>query len=509
MSSFNKTSSEDKWKQKYLSLLDEQDRLEKDQGEKEKLLCKIITRLALLATGFSPDLDPYLIQIRKQLKKGLINDTLKQQLEQFSDALLKLDDAPGKQDPSILFQFLERQFPRRQAEFKKVENTWHKNQYSSQQDMLLALHDLIDEEQSVVSEIPQQEIDANLVCRQLIRLLESTEIPEPFVERADRLKQQLQEGEDLTVLLEDTLSLLSDIKKSLLNEQQAMAEFLSQLTEQLNQLGEQANGAAETFVRCNKKRNLLDQSVTRQMQDLKQRSADATQLESLKQLVSSRLSKITEEVQQHKQQEKADQQKTQQTIEALSNKIKQLEKESQGIKENLQQAREQALRDPLTKLPNRLAYEERLQTEINRHQRTGSPLSLIIWDIDFFKKINDTFGHKAGDKTLQIIARLLQNHCRKMDFISRFGGEEFVMLLADTSVEAARVIAEKLRKTIESAGFNSGGDKIKITVSCGISEFGPDESGETVFKRADEALYQAKKNGRNQCVVATTPTEKS
>jgi diguanylate cyclase len=507
MSSFKQTPSDDKWKKKYLSLLDEQDRLEKDQQEKEKLLCKIITRLALLATGFSAELDPYLIQIRKQLKKGLINETLKQQLEQFSDALLKLDDAPGKQDPSLLFEFLERQFPKRQAEFKKIQMAWQKNQYSSQQDMLLALHDLIDEEQSVVSEIPQQEIDTSLVCQQLIKLLESTEIPEPFIDRAEQLKEQLQQSDDLTVLLDDTLTLLSEIKKNLLQEQQAMAEFLGQLTEQLNQLGEQTSKASESFAQSNKKRNLLDQSVSRQMQDLQQCSANATQLEALKQLVTSRLSKITEEVQQHKLQEKADQQKTQQTIEALCQKIKFLEKESQDIKENLEKARHQALRDPLTKLPNRLAYEERLQTEIDRFQRTGAPLAMAIWDIDFFKKINDTFGHKAGDKTLQIIARLLQKHCRKIDFIARFGGEEFVMLLPNTSAEAARVIAEKLRKTIESAGFNSGGNKINITVSCGLSEFSPGENGETVFKRADEALYQAKNNGRNQCVIASPPNK--
>ncbi len=507
MSLFDQTPADDKWKKKYLSLLDEQDRLEKDQEEKERLLCKIITRLALLATGFSAELDPYLIQIRKQLKKGLVNEALKRQLEQFSDALLKLDDAPGKQDPTLLFQFLQRQFPKRQAEFKKIQSAWQKNQFSSQQDMLLALHDLIDEEQSVISEIPQQEVDADLVCQQLLRLLESTEIPEPFVERTERLKGKLQQGGSLTALLDDTLTLLSEIKKTLLQEQQAMAEFLSQLTERLNQLGIEASGASDSFDQYNKKRNLLDQSVSRQMQDLQQCSANATQLESLKQLVSSRLSKITEEVQQHKQQEKIDQEKTQQTIAALSKKIKKLEKESQVIKDNLEKARDQALRDPLTKLPNRLAYQERLQTEISRYQRTGAPLSLLIWDIDFFKKINDAFGHKAGDKTLQIIARLLQNHCRKMDFISRFGGEEFVMLLADTSAEAALVIAEKLRRTIESAGFNSGGHKIKITVSCGISEFGPGENEDTVFKRADVALYQAKKNGRNQCVVAKTIIE--
>jgi len=506
MSLFNSKKTQDKWEKKYFSLIDEHERLEKDQQKKEQLLCKIITRLALVATGVSPQLDPYLTQIRKQLKKGLINDNLKQQLEQFSDTLLKLDETSDKQDPEFLIQFLQRQFPRRKTEFDRVYKFWQQGKYTTQHDMLLALHELVDEEQAVVSDIPQQQLDVDLICRQLLKLLENTEIPEPFSQRAETLKIQLQDGEPLPFLLEETLTLLSDIKKHLLQERQDMARFLSQISSQLNALGNQTQGISDAFVQGNKKRNLLDQSFTQQMQDLQENSANATELDSLKQLISSSLENITQQLQQHQQQEKAAQQQTQQKIDQLSSEIKRLENESSMLETQLQQARHLAFKDPLTQLPNRLAYDERLEAELARFRRTGTPLSMAIWDIDFFKKINDNFGHKAGDKTLQIIGRLLQQHCRKMDFIARFGGEEFVMLLPDTDSQAALIIAEKLRKTIEKTGFNSGGHKIRITVSCGISQFNPDDTAEAVFKRADAALYKAKNNGRNQCVIEPAQT---
>ena len=104
----------------------------------------------------------------------------------------------------------------------------------------------------------------------------------------------------------------------------------------------------------------------------------------------------------------------------------------------------------------------------------------------------------AGDKVLKIIAKSLQNNLRDTDFIARFGGEEFVALMPETSAEEAKLVAEKLRKKIESSPFNFKKEPVQITVSFGISQFGQDESVDDVFSRADKALYQAKDNGRNQ-----------
>lgn len=99
------------------------------------------------------------------------------------------------------------------------------------------------------------------------------------------------------------------------------------------------------------------------------------------------------------------------------------------------------------------------------------PLTVLIWDIDLFKLINDNFGHRAGDKTLALVAQLILNNCRETDFVARFGGEEFVMLLPNTNSEQAFILAEKIRSIIANSGFNHNGRAIKLTISCGISQF--------------------------------------
>jgi diguanylate cyclase len=178
-----------------------------------------------------------------------------------------------------------------------------------------------------------------------------------------------------------------------------------------------------------------------------------------------------------------------------------MESESTELKIKLEIAQQNATRDPLTRLPNRLAFEERMTSEVARWHRNGLPLTMLIWDIDFFKRINDTYGHKTGDKALVIIAQILEEHCRKSDFVARFGGEEFVMLFPDTDAQTALLVANKLRTTVEKTSFKASGDKISITLSCGLSQFLTGDTYEAIFERADKALYQAKQNGRNQCVV--------
>ena len=127
--------------------------------------------------------------------------------------------------------------------------------------------------------------------------------------------------------------------------------------------------------------------------------------------------------------------------------------------------------DALTEIPNRLSYEKKSAEEISRWKRFSNPLSLAIWDIDFFKKVNDTYGHKAGDKVLKTIAQLLVQSIRETDFFARYGGEEFVMLLPGTKQEETLRLVNKLREQVESCGFHYHGESVKITMSCGVSSF--------------------------------------
>lgn len=159
--------------------------------------------------------------------------------------------------------------------------------------------------------------------------------------------------------------------------------------------------------------------------------------------------------------------------------------------------------DFLTGLPNRRALESRLRENVDRSNRYGSTFSLVIIDVDHFKKVNDEHGHMAGDRTLKALADLLSGHMRGSDVLARYGGEEFVLILPETAGEQAERMAERIRRHVENATFKYSGTTIQVTVSIGVGEVRrPKDTAEGVFERVDAALYKAKQNGRNSVVRA-------
>ena len=154
--------------------------------------------------------------------------------------------------------------------------------------------------------------------------------------------------------------------------------------------------------------------------------------------------------------------------------------------------------DALTGIYNRRFLESRLKEECERHIRYSRPLSVLMIDIDFFKKVNDTHGHQGGDLVLKNVASKAVTVIRKTDFMARYGGEEFCCILPETDSIAAETVAENLRVSIEQMESHFQDRLIKVTVSLGISSFDPGDSPDTLLNRADEALYQAKRSGRNR-----------
>jgi len=169
-----------------------------------------------------------------------------------------------------------------------------------------------------------------------------------------------------------------------------------------------------------------------------------------------------------------------------------------------------ALYDKLTNVHNRRYFDERLKTETQKSFSNHTPLSLVMVDIDFFKKVNDTYGHHAGDSVLSKIASLLKNSVRKDDTVARYGGEEFVLVLPGAKLEVTAIIAERIRRLIETTPFEIEGGQIPITISMGISNLPAHQakSEEELVKMADQALYNAKKEGRNRvCIFLGYSTE--
>lgn len=196
-------------------------------------------------------------------------------------------------------------------------------------------------------------------------------------------------------------------------------------------------------------------------------------------------------------------------ISVLNNEMANLNRELQKKNRALNRANatitELMRTDPLTGLANRRFFMEILEKEISLARRHRAPLSLIMVDLDHFKKINDAYGHDQGDEVLKAFAALLQRHTRKEDLPARFGGEEFILILPHADLINALATAERVRQEQEAVLLPGIG--IRVTASFGVSQFISTDDLESLIKRADEALYAAKASGRNRVVGAPMPVE--
>ncbi|WP_305907260.1 GGDEF domain-containing protein [Methylomarinum sp. Ch1-1] len=166
------------------------------------------------------------------------------------------------------------------------------------------------------------------------------------------------------------------------------------------------------------------------------------------------------------------------------------------------QALQMAYTDPLTKTKNRTAFNDTIEREYRLANRNANHLSLIFLDIDWFKTINDSCGHEGGDTALTSVANLIKDSVRGSDLVFRYGGEEFVVLLSETNLEDAGIIAERIRMAIENHTLAYGLEILNMTASLGVSSLRGNDSIESLINRADSAMYQAKMNGKNNVKLA-------
>ncbi|MEX6502135.1 GGDEF domain-containing protein [Pseudomonas zhanjiangensis] len=163
---------------------------------------------------------------------------------------------------------------------------------------------------------------------------------------------------------------------------------------------------------------------------------------------------------------------------------------------------QKALRDPLTNTGNRIAMDQILQREVDLARRNLQPLSLLMLDLDHFKRINDQHGHSVGDEVLKAVATSLKSQLRNVDMVFRYGGEEFLVLLSGTCREAAGIVGERLRQAVLGLQCLAQGQAIDLSISIGCATLLPGESVESLLRRADSALYVAKRDGRNRLSMA-------
>lgn len=359
----------------------------------------------------------------------------------------------------------------------------------SEQDILYALPD---------SPEPSYSSVAKHIEDTLIGLLDDLTLPERHRPQAEAMRDRLKNGlnwYELLPILDDLATLMLAITDSGQHEFEA---YLQQLNERLEAFQSNLQAASEGHADNSSAARAMDTQIREQVDGLQTSVQEAADLDDLKQVLENHLEGLLGTMDQHQKQRDAREQEVAARLKGLAERVAHMEQEALGFREHLEEQRQKALIDPLTGLPNRAAWSERLEHEIKQWQQHGNTLSLAMLDLDHFKRINDNYGHLAGDKVLKIIATVLRKRLRGADFIARFGGEEFVLLLPATPPAVGAKLLETLRAAIEACPFHFKGERVTITISMGLASFRAGEHSDLVLKRADQALYRAKNAGRNR-----------
>jgi diguanylate cyclase len=428
-------------------------------SENEKLLYKIVIQFLIFSQGSNKLLEPHLLQIGKRLRNGASIGQLTPELQSISKTLTHISK---QSKPDI--------------EITKVDEG-----HDERNDYLL---------------------------KRIDELLTDIGVSQRFQKQANALKRSAKSeltSESYKNVVDAGIALLLEIRAYSETEQQGLDSFLISMTKELSNIERQVKIAGQANRLSIENRENLNTTMNNQLGRMKDVNDSAQELVVLKSQTGVHLERLMQQLIEHKQKEDERQWQAQEQIELMAQKLKDLEAETANLRSKLQIEHDKAMCDFLTGLPNRLAYNARAEVEVNRWRRYKTPLSLAIFDIDRFKRINDTYGHKAGDKTLALIGQLLSSHCRETDFAARYGGEEFVILMPSTDANQALEMAENIRHIILNSGFNFNGEDVNLSVSCGISEFNNDDQLDDVFVRADQALYQCKQAGRNRCAVYKDP----
>ncbi|WP_051275400.1 GGDEF domain-containing protein [Aestuariibacter salexigens] len=317
-----------------------------------------------------------------------------------------------------------------------------------------------------------------------------------------QIRQRILDGISQTELLECCLLLLRIIVRDLIEEAELADKFVREMHQSLISMQTTVGDSVKSTKAAFEAKQENTQVIRAQLSDFGDMVTDSDDLQKLKEQANDYLAKLSSTL---NAQEKADQKEELKVVKLLSemqSQLTRLEKQTNTYRKKLIDQRIETHTDPLTKVANRIAYDERMETEYARHKRTGSPLCVAIVDVDRFKSINDKYGHAAGDKTLKILAKHIGDCLRSTDFLARWGGEEFVMLFPDTKLEDLHKPLETIRKKLEKLPFKFKQEKVTITASFGATCFNSGETVEDVFERADKNLYQAKNSGRNLVIIS-------
>jgi diguanylate cyclase (GGDEF)-like protein len=275
-------------------------------------------------------------------------------------------------------------------------------------------------------------------------------------------------------------------------------DFLSELSENLGTIEKELF----SYQTHNRETYLLHDrfcdNLLSHTEDLNDAVCSLNPVNGTRQFIASRLNTIGKALELKKKEDEDRLKEADSKIAELQNSVRTYNDEIIQVTERANALEKEMLLDPLTKIHNRRAYDLKIRECLRSYHRSSQHFSLVLIDVDHFKKVNDRYGHHAGDKCLMEISKLVAASLRKTDFLARYGGEELVAILPGSTGEDAAAVAEKLRSRISKARFYYHEEVIQITISLGVTSVQPgDTDPELIFVRVDEAMYMAKNEGRN------------
>ncbi|MEQ9545767.1 MAG: diguanylate cyclase [Marinobacter sp.] len=474
-------ASDRSWKDKYLQELESSEQREQQWKAERNSLERMLVRTCLASEGQTPELDRLLIRVRKDLRKGNVDLEKWRSLQEQIDRQVTLldDDSP-----------------------KARSGNGRSYQPGKAVDTLPEPHSspavTVGDENDLATIHAQRLRIARRVGQLLGQMIYQVTLEPAAEARARQLQKSLLESDSWDVLREGLNSVADLVVAAITRSQREFEAFLKKLDERLVSLRQhfqEQSSAQEGRMDASRE---LDREIRRELETFGRQIGSFGELKELKRSVTRHLETIGGVVERFRNQESEREKSYSQQLEVMQEKLAAVEANSEQMREQIREERAKALTDLLTQLPNREAWQERLGFEYNRWQRYRHPVTIAVLDIDLFKRVNDSYGHKAGDRVLQMVARECQKRLRTTDFISRFGGEEFVLLLPETSAEAAKHVLDDLRDHIAALPFHFQGEPVTITFSAGVATLEDGDTEETLFDRADKALYAAKDAGRNQ-----------
>jgi diguanylate cyclase len=449
------------WKQKYRDALLEAEAEEKRWREVERVLRRLIGRLCAAGMGVDRDLDDELIALAAANRRNADAGELERLAQSLRTAVVAVDATSALPQLSAAAPPL--------APPGAGPKRW------------------------------------DLTCAALVSLLESLKAGTTCAATPQGLIADLASAAtdaDLAAIVTRTADLIHEHGESLARERLQAAAVLSEVTQRLEEMAKFLTDSNSANRNHFDDTQSLNDTVMSQVRELTDEVSGATDLGVLQSVVSTRLVWVAQQFSDFRAREVQRMAEYDGRTEHMRERIADLEREALELHSKLDMEKHGARLDPLTGIANRKSFDEHFAREVARRTQGDAASVLLLWDIDNFKVINDSYGHRAGDRVLQSVAACFTAALRASDFVARIGGEEFAVLLGGLKVTEAEKIANQVRTAVEGLRFHFRMTPVRITVSCGITELHQDDAPETVFERADSALYRAKNSGKNLCVAA-------